>query len=273
MNFVSKGFRKNLANMKAEMKEKNTDWLHINSGSPNKGRGEGTGKSAFALAIAQELDDNFSVADQVAFDGKEFRRKAVKLEPFKPIIWDEGVEGLYSREAMTKQNKANIKFLRKCRDLNLFMIINMPDITELEKPIRNNRAQSAARCVKQGWAWLYGNQSLNSIRKDKNESIIWPTPDLKTGWPDPEKAFPEIWNNYKNRKMQDLEELGTDIEDDTKWVSVGVFSDRVGVHPDTVRSWCDKGKVSSGKLPNGDRRIPEDEIKRIVNNPVSPNAN
>lgn len=36
---------------------------------------------------------------------EEFRRKAAGLDEFKPIVFDEGTEGLYVSEHMKKENK------------------------------------------------------------------------------------------------------------------------------------------------------------------------
>ena len=38
---------------------------------------------------------------------------------------------------------------------------------------------------------------------------------------------------------------------------------RLGVHPDTVRKWADKGLVPVIKLPSGYRRFEPHEIERI----------
>lgn len=257
---ISERLKNNLDNIQEHVKEKNLDWVHVNEGS------EGTGKSALSLSMAVYLDDEFNAEKQIAFSAKEFRQKASKLDPYKPIIFDEGIDGLYSRNAMTKENKRTVKFLRKCREMNLFIFINLPQFTELDKSIRNKRTKSVGRCVKQGWAWIFGQSQISQIEKQRNDNVNYPDPYFKTSWKDPANTMPEIWENYQEQKIEDITDLKEDQEeeDDTEWISTGKFADIVDVSPRTVRDWCDAGKISCSKLPNGDRRIPKKESRKVL---------
>ncbi len=38
---------------------------------------------------------------------------------------------------------------------------------------------------------------------------------------------------------------------------------RIGVHPNTLRVWADKGIVRHVKLPSGYRRFPAEEVERL----------
>ena len=48
-------------------------------------------------------------------------------------------------------------------------------------------------------------------------------------------------------------------------LSVGQAADELHVSPSTVRNWVDKGYIHAFRLPSGVRRIPQDEITRLVN--------
>lgn len=39
-------------------------------------------------------------------------------------------------------------------------------------------------------------------------------------------------------------------------LGTGKFAERAGVHPETVRKWCDAGLIPSWRTPGGTRRIP-----------------
>lgn len=261
---LSDTIKQNLDNIEKEVKNNNLDWVHANVGE------EGSSKSSLAILMAEYLDPDFDAEKQVAMSAKEFRVKASKLDSFKPLVYDEGIEGLFSRESMTKENRKTVKFLRKCRDMNLFIFLCTPKFLEFDKAIREHRIKSLTRCVKQGWGWFYGKSEIKKYL-DKQR---WPDPPMRGAWNDPAETIPEIWNQYKAKKQSDIKELeeDQDEEEEINWLSVGEFGDRLGIHNDTVRRWCEKGKVRHGRLPNGDRRIPESEISKVVSDPESPNA-
>jgi excisionase family DNA binding protein len=48
-------------------------------------------------------------------------------------------------------------------------------------------------------------------------------------------------------------------------LSVGQAAGELHVSPSTVRNWVDKGYISAFRLPSGVRRIPQDEVTRLVN--------
>jgi len=48
-------------------------------------------------------------------------------------------------------------------------------------------------------------------------------------------------------------------------LSVGQAAEELHVSPSTVRNWVDKGYISAFRLPSGVRRIPQDEVTRLVN--------
>jgi ABC-type dipeptide/oligopeptide/nickel transport system ATPase component len=87
--------KKNLDNIKSRMKTRNLDWVWLNVGE------EGSGKSSFSIQLAQAFDEDFT-ADQIAFSGQEYMKKATELEPYSVMVLDEGIESLFSRNAMKK---------------------------------------------------------------------------------------------------------------------------------------------------------------------------
>jgi len=258
---VKDRLKQNLDSIKEKkMQEDDLDWVWINTG------GEGKGKSAFSIALADYLDPDFST-DQIVFSGEEFISKAQELEDYRPIILDEGIEDLYSRNAMTKKNKNLVQFLRQCRALHKFIIINIPNITELDKSIRTSRANTVSRCVSQGWAWIYRDGQIQNIEEDRNGSISWPEPVLKSGWQNPENSMPELWKDYKEKKRDVVKSLGSEAveEEDINWISAGKAADMVGVNRKTIGNWRKDGVFEEfSKLPNGDYRYKEKEIKGIL---------
>lgn len=261
---ISENIENNLDNIEARIRDRNLDWVHVNCGE------EGSTKSSLSLLMADYIDSDFDVEKQVALNGEEFREKARNLAPFKPIIYDEGIEGLYSSDHMKKESKKTVKFFRQCRELNLIIFVNLPVFKELNKKIRRYRVKSVTRCVKQGWGHFYGKKEKNEFL-DKGE---WPDPPMRGSWKDPAEVTNDLWKDYQDYKEKNLrrEESNEEVKEVDKWLSVGDFADRIGASNDTIRNWCNDGKLKHGRLPNGDRRIPETEIERVVQDPVSPEA-
>jgi excisionase family DNA binding protein len=52
--------------------------------------------------------------------------------------------------------------------------------------------------------------------------------------------------------------------------SVGEVAKDLGVSPSTVRNWVEKGYIHAFRLPSGVRRIPQDEVTRLVNEYFAP---
>jgi len=53
------------------------------------------------------------------------------------------------------------------------------------------------------------------------------------------------------------------VEDHEKPLGISEAARRIGVHPNTLRVWADKGIVKHIKLPSGYRRFPVSEVERV----------
>ncbi len=246
----------NLKDIKEFIQEKDVDWVHAIVGS------EGTGKSSLAAYMGTEFDDTFS-PDRMKLTGQGFRNTAVDLEPCQSIVFDEGIESLFSRDAMTTETKKMIKFFRKCRYLNLFIIICLPNIKELDKQIRENRIHSLSRTVKQGWMHFYSERKLKSIDFNDNNGIDWPTPDFRDDWPKPEEHMPDFWDEYREKKKRDI----TDIEKEGEEISIHDIATMVKKKDTRYRSeykgreYIDQDLVAAD-FELGDRRAKK--VKKLV---------
>jgi len=49
----------------------------------------------------------------------------------------------------------------------------------------------------------------------------------------------------------------------TKLLTISQAASRLGIHPDTLRAWADKGLVPVVRTPTGYRRFDPDEIGRV----------
>lgn len=252
--------KENLDKIKSKVKKKNLDHVHVNEGT------EGYGKSAFSLAMANYLDPEFDVEEQVAFSGDEFRRKAKQLGSFKSIVLDEA-EGLFASDHMTKENKKTVKFLRKCREKNLFIFINWPVFQEIDQKIRKHRVKTLGRAVTQGRAFIYNKSKVQKIAENNLDPGSYPEKFMTAKWEDPEKSIPDVWSHYQELKMQQIEELEEEEEDEEKdvdWKTPSEFGELAGgASSETVRNWIDEERIEAYKRGNN-FVIPASEVEKVL---------
>lgn len=99
---------------------------------------ERMGKSTLAFTLGRLLDRGFNHSRMV-FAGKDFIELATSSPKGSVIVLDEAITGGFSRDAMSKQNKALVKFLVICGERNLVAVICWPNINYLEKYLREHR--------------------------------------------------------------------------------------------------------------------------------------
>lgn len=114
------------------------------------------GKSVLAQQIGAFLTNevskqlkipySFNCADNFAFTGRELIEKAKKLGAKQAyggvIIYDEAGGELQSMKRWTPETRALIDFFRECGQLNLFVVLVLPDFFDLPKGIAVARTRA-----------------------------------------------------------------------------------------------------------------------------------
>lgn len=98
----------------------------------------GVGKSTFAIQIAKNLDPNFTI-DKIAWTPKKLIDLMEHAKKGDAIMFDEGM-AVNSRSATSAINKAIIISLSQIRSRNIFIIININSIFDIDKAISIHRA-------------------------------------------------------------------------------------------------------------------------------------
>ena len=66
-----------------------------------------------------------------------------------------------------------------------------------------------------------------------------------------------------HERIGDGQMLRYDPQD--KMLKIGDVAEMLHVHPNTLRRWCERGRIESYRLgPRGDRRFPQSEVARFV---------
>lgn len=186
--------------------KRDTDFNIVNLG------GEGVGKSNGSLGEALLIDPTFSV-ENVAFEYKKLLH-LFRLQNNMPIIADEGVNVLFSREAMSFRNKNLVKELINNRYLNKVGIYNVPRLKFIDTNIRGHRFNLAgisfSRNGERGHNFFFRGSKIPLIISffDDIENELIPSenllrrlyqkvkPDFYVKWPKISETNPELWNAY-----------------------------------------------------------------------------
>jgi len=153
---------------------------------------EGSGKSTFALKLAQWLQPGFT-ADQVCFDAESLLER-IKTAPRRSVVMlDEAVNGLYAREAMAMDNRVLTTAAMVARARNLYWILCIPHLHNLDPYFREHRVRS-------WWHVLQKGEALGHVAK---RSPYYPD----TYW-DPFMRFQysrvsgALWDAYDDHKQR-----------------------------------------------------------------------
>lgn len=185
------------------------------------------------------------------------------------INYDEGYDSFYRRRAMSKKNTEAMSMMWKYRFKNHVIFINFQNVSDIEPDLLYKRVHGMIRVVKKGWFHFFSQNKINEIDVDsKTKKVSFPKPDFKGSFPDPANYIPEIWKDYKTNNEESLEDQAEKKENEdsepTNWLSTGQVTERLDVSGDTVRKWCNDQVINSKRLPNGDRRIPESELEKLL---------
>ena len=102
---------------------------------------EGSGKSTFASQLAKYVDHDLAV-EQVVFTPEKFKEAVINAKKGQCILYDEAVTGLTAGGSITKVGRLLKSLMMQMRQKNLFIIIVIPSVFELNKYAVLHRAMS-----------------------------------------------------------------------------------------------------------------------------------
>lgn len=92
----------------------------------------GTGKSLQAQWWGHYIDPSIDIS-KVCFDKKEFVDAVIKSTKGNVIIGDEAISIMFSRSAMTKDNRLVMELVNQVRQKNLCIMLCIPDLLTMDK--------------------------------------------------------------------------------------------------------------------------------------------
>jgi excisionase family DNA binding protein len=274
------GFLKNV--LYPNIIEKNNDAVIVVCGK------ERIGKSELALRIAYDLnkasffnEDGSANVNNIAMNGKEYRYRISKSNKGDVIIFDEAGTSLYTRDAMTPENKMINKKLMVCGYKNLVHLLCLPDYFSIDKMIRKHRIKFLIKVVSKGKFFVYSRKKAMKIGEERDWKAAysssrgyWSHSFVDDDFKKFMKAYRDKEQKHKDEYMADgidEEDFITEKKSDTneidipggKLFSVREVAKQLKVTPDTIRKWSQKGKIKSYKV-GGQTRVPEQEILNVI---------
>jgi hypothetical protein len=123
---------------------------------------EGSGKSVLASQISTMVSPEMSI-NHVGYEPKDLIKIFKNIKRGDTIWLDEGALFLFSRNSLKKENKILVELLSIVRQLNLHLVICVPNFFILDTYLRDHRVNSLFHVVVNRKNFLYFNRDAISI--------------------------------------------------------------------------------------------------------------
>lgn len=142
----------------------------------------GSGKSVFAQLMGWFLSKGKLVLSDIVFLPDTFEKRVHNSKKYEVIIYDESYLGLAARDAMSGYNRKLMRLLQTCRKKNLYLILCIPSVFDMDQRVPYDRAKCLINIEKKRPKeryYYYYNQDrlvdLYRIGKEKrNHKLVRP---------------------------------------------------------------------------------------------------
>lgn len=270
-------------NIHEQLTTKNQDHLLVISG------GTGTGKSHLGGQILKTVCPTATLKDYV-YSYEDFMRKVNELIerkikehefkkeyetehgtppsteiilqkfPLRAIIFDEAIQNLSSKDAMTKQSRQIEQALMQIRAVNVFIILCIPSFFSLNRYTREERTYTLIQCNGQQNPFTYtayiknSNEEADNIRAIAIKKKFNAAPTKSDKWYGQWfNYYPSDlnWNDYEVHKLRNIKQnvAGYVMKSEPGiYMTTGEAAKHLGVSNDTTTKLFDKGKLEGHKV-------------------------
>jgi energy-coupling factor transporter ATP-binding protein EcfA2 len=219
---------KKLYSIYCKVKDKNKDHFIVVTGK------EGVGKSTCAIQIACLLSPRFTLQN-VCYTMSDYLRIIEEGKRGDVALLDEGNLFLFSREAMTKENRNMIKLFALMRQKGIITVICVPQYKTIDPYVKEHRIDTLVYCCSTGSYFCYANKKaltiINTCIKKGLDLGKIRVPN-GTFWPGHwNKGVPTMndinWNEYESVKgsqfgefLQELKGQASERDGLSEWVKL-----------------------------------------------------
>ena len=214
---------------------------------------EGEGKSTFGVQYGNFISLK---GFHMCFSPEEFMEAMDKAKPYDSVQLDEGGVLLLSRESMSQTNRLIVKVGMVARQKNLNVILCVPNFFLIDTYIRDHRVNLLLQIKKRSKYRAVFGSGLKTISRDgvryKNVIGIKIRP-TKVWDGDFRKKLPESFDyeSYLQNKTHHMDLLLKNRGVDSlglKYVQAYRLAKEIGVKPETIRNWIQKGKIDGKRM-------------------------
>lgn len=216
--------------------------------------GNGKGKSNFGQAVGYDIDEKFGI-EKIIFEKTEWELLKPKMKRGYVVVFDEGINIFFSRNAMTTDTKESVQEMAKIRSMGLFILVCIPNLRLLDWYIKSDRPHFIVRTNSPKfklWSFMENEEQteeeayakLQILLKEGFDSV---EPDFIGKW---SKVDGERWEKYEEKKR--IQQIGDQknikiikmklkAKEERKniWL-VKDMSEKYGICKSTVHKYIDK---------------------------------
>ena len=224
---------------------------------------EGRGKSTLLTQMCAVISTDLFHSKHICYKMKQFTGGLKECQKGDSFQLDEGNLFLFSREAMSGDNKAAVKLFSVIRMKNLHIGICVPNFYTLDTYIRDHRVDTLIRISDRGKYTAYVGEGIKIVSKEgapyKNmNGIRLPLKWMTKGWYT--KEIPQIndlstdeYNKHKEKNIDnfidELDQVARKTESG-KWISANQLAKAKGIDPRTAIKHIKNGNIKGHILGN-----------------------
>lgn len=169
---------------------------------------ERSGKSAIAFEMALYMDPDFDPEKQTVFTGESFRRRAIEMQKYKPLVLDEAIKGGFSRRAGSGANVGLAEYLTVGGERNLINFVCWPGARWLDPILREWRSTWNVNVLTRK-----RDHAVAQIRQFHEGEKVYDPPRVLFTFAYP-KPRGRRWDQYRAAKSKFVERVGRTGGDD-----------------------------------------------------------
>lgn len=192
---------------------------------------EGSGKSLLGLIMAAMVSPTFSMK-HICFSISDFLKVIKEVKKGDTLMLDEGAIFLFSRESMSKDNRRVVKTFNLMRQLNLHIIVCIPNYNNMDSYIREHRVDTLLQIRKSKDTYKgitkEGIGVVNDVSKKVKDvnKVKLPYGSFWNGyWTKSYPAVNDVTEEaYRKKKREHLDQFITQLSKEVQYEEEAVIS-------------------------------------------------
>ena len=224
---------------------------------------EGIGKSTLGLQFAAVISAKTFGITHVCYTLLDLAKVLRKVKKGDTIVCDEGLMFSFSREAISSGNKQFVKLLSISRQLNIHLIINVPNFWNLESYVREHRVKTLINVTERGYCNIYTHKSIRYVSLGGSKNRLWEGVSNEI-WKDiakfskrlpevndfNEETYLQLKKEHMNDFLEELEEFAESIEESSKSkrLTIKDAANKLGVARNTIQRLIERGELKGIRI-------------------------